>query len=106
MLMVLVGVQACLWAHAGTLVQTAAAEGVQVACDRGGSVDAGIARAQQFLAEAGSSSVAAPQVQASEPAAGLVEVHVRGQAESVLPWLHLGVSATRRGTVQEFRSGR
>ena len=104
MLVVLFAVQACLWAHAAALVQTAAAEGDQAACDSGGSVQTGVDRARQFLAATASSSVVDPSVSGSEPEDGQVEVDVSGTAESVLPWLHLTVSAVRRGAVQQFRS--
>ena len=103
MMVVLVAVQACLWAHAGSLVQTAAAEGDQAACNLGGSTSAGVERATQFLASAASGSVTNTSVNATMPAAGTVEIRVEGTAESVLPWLHLTVTATRRGEVQDFR---
>lgn len=103
MLLVLFGVQACLWAHAASLVQSAAAEGDQAACDLGGSMSTGVDRARAFLASAASASVSAPIVAASQPVAGQIEVQVRGVAESVIPWLHLTVSATRRADVQGFR---
>ena len=103
MIVVLVAVQACLWAHAGSLVQTAAAEGAQAACDLGGSTSAGVDRADQFLASSAAGSVTNPSVNATTPAAGTVEIRVEGTAESVLPWFHLTVTATRRGEVQGFR---
>lgn len=103
MLLVLFAVQACLWAHAASLVQSAAAEGDQAACDLGGSMSTGLDRARQFLASTASGSVSTPTVVASEPVAGQIEVQVRGVAESVIPWLHLTVSATRRADVQGFR---
>ena len=104
MVLVLFAVQACLWAHAAALVQSAAAEGDQVACALGGSPGAGVDRAQAFLAATAAAVVAGPTVTSSEPAAGEVQIDVRGTAEGILPWLHLSVTASRRGTVQEFRS--
>ncbi len=103
MLLVLVAVQACLWAHAQALVQAAAAEGDQAACGLHSSPAAGLARANAFLAVAGPSSVTAPVVQVTEPAVGEVQVRVDATAESVVPWLRLRVSAVRLGTVQLFR---
>lgn len=105
MLVVLVAVQACLWARATAMVQTAAAEGDQAACDLGGSMSSGIGRAQQFLASAASGSVTSPAVSGSVPVAGQVEIQVHATAEAIIPWLHLTVSASRRGDVQGFRSG-
>ncbi|HLX89309.1 MAG TPA: TadE/TadG family type IV pilus assembly protein [Acidimicrobiales bacterium] len=104
MVMVLLAVQACLWAHAAAIVQGAAAQGDQAACDLGGSIPGGIDQARQFMAGSESSLVANPVVTSSVPVAGEVEIDVRGTAESILPWLHLTVSARRRGVVQEFRS--
>jgi len=105
MVVILFAVQACLWAHAAALVQNAAAEGDQAACDVGGSVQAGTDRARQFLTSAASSVVANPEVTSAAPSPGEIEIRVQGTAESVVPWLHVTVSAVRRGTVQEFRSG-
>ncbi|MHB8328484.1 MAG: hypothetical protein ACYDD6_02450 [Acidimicrobiales bacterium] len=104
MVVVLFAVQACLWAHAAALVQSAAAEGTQSACDLGGSVPAGVDRAREFLAAAASSVVVGPQVEARSPSGSWVEMRVTGTVESVLPWFHLSVSAIRRGTVEKFRS--
>ncbi len=103
MLVVLIVVQMCLWAHAEALVQSAAAEGDRAACDLGGSMESGVDTAREFLASTGTASVVNPQVVGSTPVTGQVEVTVRGMAEAVVPWLHLTVSATRRGDVQGFR---
>ena len=104
MLLVLVAVQACLWAHAHAIVQAAAAEGDQAACDLNGSPAAGLERAKAFLTAAAGSSVSSPVVSISQPAAGEIQVRVNAGVESVVPWLHLDVSAVRVGTVQTFRS--
>lgn len=104
MVVVLVAVQACLWARASSLVNTAAAEGDQAACDLGGSMSSGVDRARQFLASTASASVASPTVSGSVPVAGQIEIQVQGTAEAILPWLHLTVSASRRGDIQGFRS--
>lgn len=105
MLVVLVATQMCLWARASSVVQSAAAEGDQAACDLGGSIQAGAERARQFLASAAPATVAGARVDVTQPVVGQIQVSVQGTAESILPWLHLGVSATRRGDVQGFRAG-
>jgi hypothetical protein len=106
MVVVLVAVQACLWAHASAVVQSAAAEGVQAASDLGGSLQSGEDRARTFLASAAPALVVSPEVQATVTDSGQVEMHVTATAESVLPWFHLSVGALRRSPVQGFRSDR
>jgi hypothetical protein len=103
MLVILVSVQACLWAHASTLVQAAATQGDQVACVIGGSLPAGIEEARTTLAETASHVVVSPSVQASLLPGDKVQVRITGTAESIVPWFHLPVSAVSIGSKQEFR---
>ena len=103
MIVVLFAVQACLWAHAATLVQGAATAGDEAACALGGTPTAGVLEARTVLGATASKVVTDPSVQAQELTGGMVEMKVSGNAEAILPWLHLPVSATRVGTSQEFR---
>ena len=103
MLVILISVQACLWAHASTLVQAAATRGDQVACVEGGSLTAGIAEARLVLADTASQVVIMPSVQESLIGGDAVEVRVTGVAESIIPGLDLPVSAVRIGSRPEFR---
>ena len=105
MLVILISVQACLWAHASTLVQAAATRGEEVACIQGGTVTAGIKEARAALADTASNVVIYPSVDASTLAGDEVQVRVTGDAESIIPGLHLPVSAVRVGSRQEFRVG-
>jgi hypothetical protein len=105
MLVILISVQACLWAHASTLVQAAATRGDEVACVQGGSVTAGIKEARSALADTASKVVIDPSVEASILAGDEVQVRVAGDAESIIPGIHLPVSAVRVGSRQEFRVG-
>jgi hypothetical protein len=105
MLVILISVQACLWAHASTLVQAAATRGDQVACVQGGSVTAGIKEARAALADSASKVVITPSVEASILAGDEVQVRVTGDAESIIPGIHLPVSAVRVESRQEFRVG-
>ncbi len=105
MLVILLAVQVCLWAHASTLVQAAATRGDQAACVEGGSLKAGIAEAQLALVQSANQVVVNPSVQASLMPNDEVEVRVTGLTESIIPGLHLPVSAIRVGTKQEFRVG-
>jgi TadE-like protein len=103
MVVVMLVVQMCLWAHAGTLVQGAANVGDQAATSLGGSPATGVVEARQELIATGREVVTAPSVQVQQLSGGQVEVTVSGDAESIIPWLHLPVSATRIGVSQEFR---
>ncbi len=105
MLVILLAVQVCLWADASTLVQAAAARGDQAARVEGGSLKAGIAEAHLALVQSASQVVTNPSVQASLMPNDEVEVRVSGLTESIVPGLHLPVSAVRVGTKQEFRVG-
>lgn len=103
MIVILFVLQACLWAHAGNIVQDAASQGVEAASFQGGSAAAGRATALQLISSSGRNAVADPSVQVSDLPGQVVEIHVVGSAESIVPWLHLGVSATRTAPLQEFR---
>jgi len=103
MLIVFLAVQAALWAHAESIVQASAAAGVQAASEAGGSVESGSARAGDVITHMGGQVIAQPVVQVRDSAGATVKVHVAGWAESILPWMHLPVSADRTGTRQLFR---
>lgn len=104
MLIVLLAVQMCLWAHAATLVQGAATAGEQAATVLGGSPATGQTVARQELTATASQVVVDPTVQVQVMAGGVVEVTVSGTTEAIIPWLRLPVSATRSGLSQEFRA--
>jgi len=103
MIVLLFAVQACLWAHAATLVQAAASSGEQTAMVVGATPLDGEHEAETELRATGSAVVVQPSVRAQELPGGLIEVQVSGRSEAILPWLHLPVSATRIGVQQEFR---
>lgn len=103
MMIILLAVQVCLWAHAATLVQSAATAGEQAATSLGGSPTAGRVAAQAELSLTAKSLVANPLIRSSDLAGDVVEIKVTGTTESIIPWLHLPVSATRDGIRQEFR---
>jgi hypothetical protein len=103
MVVVLLAVQVCLWAHAATLVQGAATAGEQVATAAGGSPAMGAAEARAELTATGSEVVVDPSVHAEALSGAMVEVTVSGSTEAIIPWLQLPVSATRSGLSQEFR---
>lgn len=104
MILILFVVQACLWANADALVQSAAAAGQQAAADLGGSTDAGVQHARAFLSSAGPDVVQNISVSAGVVGQDDVEVRVEGSVDSILPWFQPTVQAIRRGPIQEFRS--
>ena len=103
MLVILLSIQVCLWAHASTLVQAAATRGEQVACVENGTLAAGISEARLTLTETANHAVVDPSVEASDTSDDEVEVRVTGSSESIIPGLHFPVSATRIAVRQEFR---
>lgn len=105
MLVILLAVQVCLWAHASTLVQAAATRGDQAACVENGSLTSGIAEARLALADTAHQVVVDASVQASLMSGDEVQLRVTGVAESIVPGVHLAVSAVRVGSRQEFRVG-
>jgi hypothetical protein len=103
MMILMVAVQMCLWAHAATLVQNAASAGEQAATALGGSPTTGEIEARAELTATASKVVVHPSVDAQALTGGLVEIRVSGSTEAIIPWLRLPVSATRTGLSQEFR---
>jgi hypothetical protein len=103
MLIVFLAVQASLWAHGATLVQNAAAQGVEAATLSGGSPATAVAQAEQLLKATGGHVVLDPSVRVSEMSGGEIQVEVSGRVESIIPGLRLPVSATQVGFIQEFR---
>jgi hypothetical protein len=103
MVVVLLVVQVCLWAHAATLVQGAATAGEQAATALGGSPTIGAIEARAELTATASKVVVDPSVDAEILSGGEVEVRVSARTEAIIPWLRLPVSATRVGLSQEFR---
>lgn len=103
MLLVLVVVQMALWAHAATIVEAAASQGDYAACLYGEPIAEGQMQADDVLNSEGKALVLEPTVQVSATSDDLIEVHVSGVAESVLPWLRLPVSSTQIGSKQQFR---
>jgi Flp pilus assembly protein TadG len=102
MLVILLAVQAAMWAVAAEVVQAAAAVGSQTAAAQGSSPAAGTAAAQAYLFEHGGTLISKPSVQV-ESSAGQVEVRVSAQAVEIVPLFDLGVSAVRVEPLQEFR---
>ena len=103
MLVVLFAVQACIWAHAATLVQNAAVQGDEAATVAGGSPSAGIAQAQSLLLATARQIVVGPSVEVTLLPGDMIQLRITGSAESVIPGMRFPVSAVRVGVLQEFR---
>jgi TadE-like protein len=93
-------VQVALYAYASRLVEAAAREGTRTV-RLVGHPDAGRERAATFLSAHGAKAVLAPVVDA-KTVAGVASVVVSGQAVSVVPGLHLAVTARSSGPVEAF----
>jgi len=103
MVAVLVALQLAIWAHAEHVVEAAAARGDAVAQELGSTPGAGREAAVEMLEVSGKNLVGRTVV--SETLAGdQAVVAVQGNAQSILPWLDLPVSATSIGPLQEFRT--
>jgi hypothetical protein len=104
MLLFLLVVQMALWAHAGTLVQAAASQGDEAACLYGSSASEGLEEADDALNATAAAVVMNRSVTVRKLPGDLIEVQVQGTAESIIPWLHLPVSATQVGVQQQFQA--
>jgi hypothetical protein len=102
MFVILLGVQAAMWAVAAEVVQAAAAVGSETAAGEGGSVSGGASAAQAYLLGHGGKMISRPSVHV-EFASGSVKVRVSAWAVEIVPMFHLGVSAIRVEPIQEFR---
>jgi hypothetical protein len=103
MVIVLLVVQVCLWAHAAALVQGAANVGEHAATALGGSPTSGEIEARAQLRATASKVVVDPKVSAHVLDGDTIVIRVSGNTESIVPWLRFPVSATRIGLRQEFR---
>lgn len=103
MLLFLFVIQMALWAHAATLVQAAASQGDQAACLYGGSTSDGFAVADEALMTTAAAVVVNRSVHVRRLAGDLIEVQVDGEAEPIIPWIHLPVSGTQVGVQQQFQ---
>ena len=101
LLVLLLTVQAAMFAHARNVATAAAQEGLRAARLSTGSADAGRTTATGFLAAAGDRLLTAETVTADR-AGGVATVTVTGRALSVLPGLALPIRAAATGPVERF----
>lgn len=96
-------IQFALWYHASHVASAAAQEGVRAARAYGGTAQAGQARAERFLAETGPEIVIAPDVTVTRDVE-LATVEIRGHVPSLVPGLHLSVSASAASPTERLTS--
>ena len=101
LLLVMAVVQFALWQHAQHIAEAAAQRGAETARVDGGTNAQGQDVAQSAIQQIGGGLLVSPAVSVSR-AGGVVTVQVSGTAESVMPFLSLGVSATAQGPVERF----
>jgi len=104
LLMLLLVVQFAVFAHATHLAQAVAARGLAAARAEGATDAVGTTVGNSLLAQLNGGALGEPVVQVQR-SGGQVQVSVTGVAESVVPGLHLSVSATARGPVERFVPG-
>jgi hypothetical protein len=103
MLVVALVVQVILWGLASHAVQASAATAGDVARGVGGTPGAAVAAARSELASVAGGLVDSPDVVATSIAGGESVVVVSGTVPSLIPGVHLTVSATSIGPFDQFR---
>jgi hypothetical protein len=103
MLLVAFAMQLALWALASHAVQASAATAGDVARGLGATPAEATAAARTELAAVAGGLVDSPDVQVTTAASGVSVVVVSGSVPSLVPGLHLEVSATSVGPLGEFR---
>jgi len=103
MLLILLVIQFAIWEQAEAIAHATAEEALAAARVQGGTAASGQQRAQQVIAQIGSSVLDSPQVTVTTTPAD-VTVEVTGTAERVLPvpGLSFPVTATVTGPVEQF----
>jgi Flp pilus assembly protein TadG len=102
-LLIFLVVHVGVWLHATQIARAAAQEGSRAARVETGSIAAGQARAEAFLAGLGD-SVLEDEVVTVKADGQTAKVEVRGRALAVLPFLRFDVVATSEGPVERFRN--
>lgn len=102
LLVVLVIVQFGIWYHASAIARAAAQQGVKASSAWGGTPAAGVAGADQVLADNGRGLLRAPAVAPTETA-GTVQVTVSARALSIVPVLDLPIRASAQAPLEAYR---
>jgi len=102
LLAVLLIVNAALWYQARNTALAAAQEGVRTGRAYGSNPGTASSTALSFAHSVGGGFLLSPTADSSGSTSATVTVHVRGQAVSLIPWLHLSVDQVARGPVERF----
>ncbi len=102
LLLILLVVQFAMWQHSVHVAQAAASQGLAAARVEGGTAGAGQGEANLVLRQLSHSVLVHPSVRVTR-GANTTAVTVTGEAQSVIPFLHLPVHATASGPVERFR---
>ena len=103
LLLILLVVQFALWQHSVHVAQAAASQGLAAARVHGGTAGAGQGEANLVLGQLSHSVLVHPSVRVTR-GANTTAVTVAGEAQSVVPFLHLPVHETASGPVERFRA--
>ena len=102
LLLILVVVQFAVWQHSVHVAQAAASEGLAAARVQGGTAGSGQDEASLVLSQLSQGVLMHPSVHVAR-GANTTTVTVTGEAQAVIPFLHLPVHATASGPVERFR---
>lgn len=102
LLLILLVVQFAVWQHSVHVAQAAASEGLAAARVQGGTAGSGQEEANLVLSQLSQSVLVHPSVHVDR-GANTATVTVTGEAQAVIPFLHLPVRATASGPVERFR---
>lgn len=101
LLLILIGMQTALWAHARDITRAAASAAAESTRVSGGTTAAGRARAGQVLHRLGHGLIRAPRIKVTRTAT-TTTVTTTAMAEPIIPGLHLPTAATVTAPVERF----
>lgn len=101
MLLIMLVVQFALYYHGANVATAAAQDAVRAARVEAGSTGAGRNRADALLARSGSGTLQDAQVSVSRDGRH-VHVEVTGEVASVIPGVHLHVTRSADGPIEQF----
>ena len=104
MLLILAVIQFALFEHASQVAQAAASQSLASTRSVGGTTTSGRSEAIDLLSKIGRGVLIDPEISVSRSAT-TAQVTVTGSAEAVIPFVHLPVSATSSGPIEQFVSG-
>ncbi|WP_329242900.1 pilus assembly protein [Actinoallomurus sp. NBC_01490] len=102
MLGVLLTINAALWYHARNIALAAAQEGVRTGRAYHANPAQGATTAITFARTSGRGLLLGPSADTHGSTPTTVVIHVRGQAVSLVPGLHLNIDQVARGPVERF----